>query len=83
MLLKVPTNLTDDDFLKLAGALEECPSIKDPQSRNEIINELVDRVGQVKEKTTRRGSILSILKVLSKPERRGDFLTARRRLPGA
>ncbi|MCC0179831.1 hypothetical protein I4641_23105 [Waterburya agarophytonicola K14] len=61
----MPTNLTDRDFKILIEALENCPSIQDPQSRNEIIDLLGDLARPVKKINALRGSILSILKVLS------------------
>ena len=65
MLLSVPIKPNDGGFDKLIDALENCPSITDPQTRKEIISFLGDISKQVGERDTVRTSVVSILKAFS------------------
>ncbi|KAB0241405.1 hypothetical protein EZJ55_13340 [Microcystis aeruginosa EAWAG127a] len=63
MLLSVPTKPSDQGFNRLIDALENCPSIQDPQKRKDIIGFL--SVKGVEERSDMRSSLLGILKALS------------------
>lgn len=66
MLLSVPIKLNDPGFEELIKALENCPSIKKPQDRKDIIDCLDDNISkQVEERNTVRASVITILKAFS------------------
>lgn len=65
MLLTVPIKPNDLGFQELIEALENCPSIQDPQKRKDVIGFLDDIGKQVEERNTVRASVLSILKAFS------------------
>ena len=65
MLLSIPIKPNDEGFDKLIDALENCPSITNPERRKDVIGFLGNRSKQVEERDTIRASVVSILKALS------------------
>jgi hypothetical protein len=66
MLLSVPIKPNDPGFEELIKALENCPSIEDPQKRKDIVGFLDDEIrNQVEERGSVRASVISILKAFS------------------
>jgi hypothetical protein len=78
MLLNVPIKLNDLGFQELIEALENCPAIRDPQNRKDIIGLLDNNISnQVKEQNTVRASVISILKAFSGfPDRFDELIEA-------
>ncbi|MDB9371051.1 hypothetical protein PN456_19220 [Nodularia spumigena CS-586/05] len=74
MLLSVPIKPKDKGFNELINALENCPSVKDPQKRKDIIDFLDDIGKQVNERNDLRASVISILKALNGFPNRFDEL---------
>jgi hypothetical protein len=77
MLLTVPIKPNDLGFNELIEALENCPSIQDPQMRKDVIGFFPDIGKQVEERNTVRASVLSILKAFSGyPDRFDELIGA-------
>jgi len=77
MLLRVPIKPNDLGFNELIKALENCPSMEDPQKRKDVIGFLDDIGKQVEERNDIRSSLNSILKALSGfPDRFDDLIDA-------
>ncbi|TRV45060.1 MAG: hypothetical protein EWV53_05845 [Microcystis panniformis Mp_MB_F_20051200_S9] len=77
MLLTVPIKPNDLGFKELIQALENCPSIQDPQKRKNVIGFLDDIGKQVEERNTVHESVLSILKAFSGyPDRFDELINA-------
>ncbi|MCA2686793.1 MAG: hypothetical protein IM504_06695 [Microcystis sp. M038S2] len=77
MLLTVPIKPNDLGFNELIEALENCPSIQDPQMRKDVIDFFPDIGKQVEERNTVRASVLSILKAFSGyPDRFDELIGA-------
>lgn len=78
MLLSVPIKPNEPRFYELIDALEKCPSIKDPQTRRDIIGFLDDNISkQVEERNAIRASVISILKAFKGfPDRFDELINA-------